>query len=170
MPHDLASRLNQPPRAWSALRRARIRFRTPRRIQNRPRGNDRRPAAGVRPCDFFACPTVRWNVRAGFFNLSRDGGVELFKLFNWEPALEFGDPRRWSRAPGNLCRDRSDQFFLGRLARRSPNPPIAGSETLSAVPKNPPRQAGSRPPNLGSCEVGAYCLGFPPLERTPRIS
>jgi hypothetical protein len=36
-------------RAWSALRRARIRFRTPRRIQNR------RPAAWVRPCDFFAC-------------------------------------------------------------------------------------------------------------------
>ena len=36
---------------------------------------------GVRPCDFFACPAVRWNVRAGFFNLSRDGGLELFKLF-----------------------------------------------------------------------------------------
>jgi hypothetical protein len=37
-------------------------------------GNDR--------CDFFACPAVHWNVRAGFFNLSRDGVLELFKLFN----------------------------------------------------------------------------------------
>ena len=75
------SRLNQPAEHGLHLG-ARIRFRTPRRIQNRPRGNDRRPAAWVRRCDFFACPAVRWKVRAGFFNLSRDGGLELFKLLN----------------------------------------------------------------------------------------
>jgi hypothetical protein len=103
-------------KAWSALRRARIRFRTPRRIQNRPRGNDRRPAEWVRPCDFFACPAVRWNVRAGFFNLSRDGGLELFKLLNRSRRSSFRrsaplEPRSRQLAP------RSERSVLAWTAR-----------------------------------------------------
>nr|CAJ01544.1 hypothetical protein orf23 [uncultured bacterium] len=114
-------------RAWSALRRARIRFRTPRRIQNRPRGNDRRPAAWVRPCDFFACPAVRWKVRAGFFILSRDGGLELFKLLNRSRRSSSAIRAVGAALPAACAAIGAISSSLGRLARRSPNPPNVGS-------------------------------------------
>jgi hypothetical protein len=58
------------------------------------------------------------------------------RTVQFEPALEFGEPRFQGRIFSPQRRNQRDQFFLGRLAWRFANHPILESKTAAAVQKN----------------------------------
>ena len=58
------------------------------------------------------------------------------RTVQFEPALEFGEPRFQSRIFSPQRRNQRDQVFLGRLAWRFANHPILESKTAAAVQKN----------------------------------
>jgi hypothetical protein len=151
MPHDLASRLNQPPAhvlhlgALASVSGRRAASRTGRgaMIGGPPRGFALATFLPARrPAGKFA------RARAGFFILSRDGGLELFKLFNR------------SRRSSSAIRAVVAAIPAACAANSAINSSLDGSPGASRIlrlldpkrsppsRKSPPRQAGSRPPNL----------------------
>jgi hypothetical protein len=108
MPHDLASRLNQPAEhglhlgvlAFVSGRRAASRTGRGAMIGDLPRGGS--------PLRLFCLPGGPPERSRRLLQPVAGRRLGAIQTVQSEPALEFGDPRRWSRAPGSLRRDRSD--------------------------------------------------------------